>query len=65
MTIQLRDSMQKDLHTVTPGLTAATLEHAFIEHRVSGFPVVGKGKLGGASCASSAALAAAREQEGA
>ena len=39
--------MQKDVKTVTPSMTVAQLEAAFVQHQVSGFPVVDDGKLVG------------------
>jgi len=47
MSIRVRDIMQKEIHTVTSGMSASDLERAFLERRVSGFPVVDSGRLVG------------------
>ena len=47
MSMRVRDFMQEAVHTVRPTMTVIELEHAFLEHRVSGFPVVTDGSLVG------------------
>lgn len=46
------DVMQTDVRTVGPELTLAELDRAFLEGRVSGFPVVQDGRLVGLVCRS-------------
>jgi len=47
MTPTARDAMQTDVHTVEPGMSLADLERRFLSARVTGFPVVEKGRLVG------------------
>jgi CBS domain-containing protein len=46
------DVMQTDVRTVGPELSLAELDRAFLEDRVSGFPVVQEGRLVGLVCRS-------------
>jgi len=43
----VRDVMVRDVHTVAPDVLLPVLERAFLEHRVTGFPVVDAGRLVG------------------
>ncbi len=46
------DVMQTDVRTVGAKMTLADLDRAFLEDRVSGFPVVQEGRLVGLACRS-------------
>lgn len=47
MAIKVRDIMRTDVETVETDLPLAELERAFVEHRMSGFPVVESGRMVG------------------
>ena len=47
MSFNARHVMQQRVHTVPPDMTLPDLEQQFSDHRVSGFPVVDKGRLVG------------------
>jgi CBS domain-containing protein len=45
--LRVSDVMNSDVHTVAPEMPVAELEHAFLSHHVSGFPVVDRESLVG------------------
>lgn len=47
MVILARDIMERDVRTVDPGMSLATLEDTLLTHRISGAPVLDHGELVG------------------
>ena len=47
MDLLAKQVMQRNVHTIAPDVSLPELERAFVDQRVSGFPVVDKGKLVG------------------